>query len=436
MSSEVSEGPSTSGSPTKDKMDARLKATNLLAQGKRNMVCQEIPTAVQQFQDACQLLSGAYGEMAKECADAYFQYGSALLELARMEQGVLGNALDGVDVDAEDDAEPNNKEQFEPVDKIGDGAGKTDKGDEKKDTEDGEEEEEEDDEEEGEEEGDEVESQEEGEKKEGEEDPEDISNLQLAWEVLELSKVIYSKEENKESQLKAAESSLKLGEVSLETEQYEQAINDLEACLKIQKEHLDSFDRAVAETHYQLGLAYHMNKQFEKAVENFKAAVNCLETKIEKLQIIVKEKPPKEQSQWVDPAESAEKEIKEIETILPEIKEKITDAVDESKSLDDFKTMAKEAMGSAFSAVAGSTTETGFGSGDGSSKSPVKSAEEKKALDISHLIRKKRKPDEEEKEVEKEVESKKAKQDESSGDAPMQNGHEKKEAEPEAMTTT
>lgn len=49
-----------------------------------------------------------------------------------------------------------------------DGAGKTDKGDEKKDTEDGEEEEEEDDEEEGEEEGDEVESQEEGEKKEGE----------------------------------------------------------------------------------------------------------------------------------------------------------------------------------------------------------------------------------------------------------------------------
>lgn len=57
------------------------------------------------------------------------------------------------------------------------------------------------------------------------------------------------REENKESQLKAAESSLKLGEVSLETEQYEQAINDLEACLKIQKEHLDSFDRAVAETY-------------------------------------------------------------------------------------------------------------------------------------------------------------------------------------------
>jgi nuclear autoantigenic sperm protein len=56
------------------------------------MVCGEIPTAVNQFQEACAILSKAYGETAKECADAYFCYGQALLDLARMENGVLGNS--------------------------------------------------------------------------------------------------------------------------------------------------------------------------------------------------------------------------------------------------------------------------------------------------------------------------------------------------------
>ena len=46
---------------------------------------------------ACMILfrAKAYGETAKECADAYFCYGQALLDLARMENGVLGNALQG-----------------------------------------------------------------------------------------------------------------------------------------------------------------------------------------------------------------------------------------------------------------------------------------------------------------------------------------------------
>merc|ERR1719290_535891 len=45
---------------------------------------------------ACEMLSKMFGETAIECAEAYYFYGKALLELSRLESGVLGNALDGV----------------------------------------------------------------------------------------------------------------------------------------------------------------------------------------------------------------------------------------------------------------------------------------------------------------------------------------------------
>ena len=58
------------------------------------MLVQDIAAAVTSLGEACELLSAEFGETAPECAEAYFNYGKALLEMARLEAGVLGNGLD------------------------------------------------------------------------------------------------------------------------------------------------------------------------------------------------------------------------------------------------------------------------------------------------------------------------------------------------------
>merc|ERR1712105_145401 len=74
-------------------------AKELLAEGKRDLLVHAIPDAVTNCSKACEIMVKHKGEMAAECAEAYFYYGKALLELCRVESGVLGNALDGVDME-------------------------------------------------------------------------------------------------------------------------------------------------------------------------------------------------------------------------------------------------------------------------------------------------------------------------------------------------
>ena len=78
-------------------------AKELLAEGKRDLLVHAIPDAVSNCSKACEIMAQHKGEMATECAEAYFYYGKALLELSRVESGVLGNALDGVDMENKSD---------------------------------------------------------------------------------------------------------------------------------------------------------------------------------------------------------------------------------------------------------------------------------------------------------------------------------------------
>lgn len=55
----------------------------------------------------------------------------------------------------------------------------------------------------------------------------EITNLQLAWEVIEVAKSIYSRKSDDQNKLGVSECLEKLGEISREKEDYEQAVTDL-----------------------------------------------------------------------------------------------------------------------------------------------------------------------------------------------------------------
>merc|ERR1712036_174092 len=327
------------------------EATNLLTAGKRDLLLSNVPDAVTKLAQASELLSTTFGETGPETAETYFYYGKSLLELSRMESGVLGNALEGV---PEEDAEGNTS-QFEDPTKMTDQEKdqvnevvteafeenfkeleeKKAKSEEAK--KEGEEEamEEDEEEEEGTEEEDEGEEtgaetgektgedakagEEVGEKKDEEEEP---SNLQLAWEMLELAKLVYSKQLEAGADNKAhleeriVSTMLALGEVSIENENYKQAVEDIQECLKKQGQ-FPKDARIVAETHYQLGVAQGFNAQYDEAVESLKNAINLLKSRIGNLQKAEDEE--------------TKKEVTDLKALIPEIEEKIKDTEDLKK---------------------------------------------------------------------------------------------------------
>jgi len=517
----------TKGSPGKKTAEYELKlkeAMGNLAAGKRNLLINDISGAVSSFAEACKMMGELYGETAAECGEAFFYYGKALLEMARMENGVLENGLGGVpegddkECSGIEDPEKMSEEEKEDVaNKVGeaieemnkeaekekaaadllkkdaaereakdkakaddkkegdDKAKEGDKDEAKKDEssengsaedegeeaggeeasaegKEGEEEEKaegedgEDEEAEGEAEGGENESigsndagpstaKETEDKSAVEaEDDDDPSSLQLSWEMLELAKQCLKKQadalpaddpKRPEVEGRLSETFMKLGEVSIENENYPQAVEDLKTCLRRHQEHLPDDSRCIAEAHYQIGVALGFNLEFDSAVASLEDAIGVLEKRVKNL----KEKkasanPDKKEDAFYTP----EKEVEEIESLIPEIREKITDTRDmqteTNKKLGD-KVLAEEKEMEAISAPAAEssspTKKSANGVGVKSTSNGINGAAadgDKKDTngatnDISHMVKKRKKSDP----AEGGVEAKKTKEAESNGTA-------------------
>ncbi|CAL1715356.1 unnamed protein product [Somion occarium] len=261
---------STAPSNTKPKPVEGTTTTTIeesLALAKRAFALKKYEQAVDHYATALELMTDKYGEESPEIAEVYFAYGKALLENAITQSSVLGKeqtegaiptesgSSSGAFLSFSGDAEESEDEGEDvPVDLFGNAA----KAEEAEGHED-------------EEEGEEVE-------------PEDDFNA--AWEVLDLARAIFEKqqEESDEMKLRLAETYITLGDVSLETEKFEQAITDYSTGLDLKLSLLPQSSRQIAEAHYKLSIVLDLSSgRLSEAIEHAEKALDSVEARLAEL---------------------------------------------------------------------------------------------------------------------------------------------------------
>merc|ERR1712066_568038 len=148
---------------------------------------------------------------------------------------------------------------------------------------------------------------------------EEAGNLQQSWEMFELAKLIYKREVETEAAekkidvvKKISDSLLHLGEISIENENYEQALEDIGECLKMRQNHFPADSRSIAEAHYQLGMAQSQSGKFTEAKKSLTLANGVLHARLSGLKKM-------ESSGFLS------KEIVDLTDLMKEVEEKVAD---------------------------------------------------------------------------------------------------------------
>ncbi|KAA8910650.1 hypothetical protein TRICI_004084 [Trichomonascus ciferrii] len=222
----------------------------LVAEGMKSYALRQYEEAADKFGSACEIYSTKNNS---ENPNLLFTYGKALFKVAVSQSGVLG-----------DNAAAGSGE--------GVAAGSEDKS-------------------EGQQEGEDEKQQEDGEEEDGE--GEEQTDFEVAWEILDTTRHLFTKqleeqeEGDKKQEIKKnlAETYDLLGEVSLESENFPQACQDLEESLKLRLDLYPIESTLVSESYYKLSLASEFNfeddKAREKAIENMEKAIESVKKRVE-----------------------------------------------------------------------------------------------------------------------------------------------------------
>lgn len=267
--------------------EMRALATSTLHIGKESFAEGNFTDAAAELGVACENFAKVFGELGEECGEAYLSYGKALFHVAVMENEVLGNALEGMAVEeaaSSSDSQVESPSKLKEEEKV-EVQGSVGKAltenftkhnliakhhnvvESEEDLED-----------------EDVEMTDSSSKPEDSVEAEDLSNLQLAWEMFELAKVIFGKkvkdtmaEKRMEAQASLWEAITGLGEVAFETGNYELALEDFTSCLQARQAELPKDSRSIAESHFQIARTSAAMGKSTETEANMKAAILVLE---------------------------------------------------------------------------------------------------------------------------------------------------------------
>ncbi|KAJ7210466.1 hypothetical protein GGX14DRAFT_363408 [Mycena pura] len=240
-----------------------------LEHGKRAFALEKYEQAVEHYATALELMTKKYGDNAPEIADVYFAYGKALLENAISQSSVLGKEQPE---DTAEEEPPGLSESTSTSGPILSFSGDAEDEDTTVDLLNVADEED-------------AAGADAGEEGEDGEDAEPEDDFNAAWEVLDLARAIYTKQTDDgadaDVQLKLAETYITLGDVSLETEKFDQAITDYEAGLALKENLLPRSSRQIAEAHYKLSIVLDLTSgRLGDAITHAEHALESIECRL------------------------------------------------------------------------------------------------------------------------------------------------------------
>jgi HAT1-interacting factor 1 len=154
----------------------------------------------------------------------------------------------------------------------------------------------------------------------GQEEEDDFAT---AWEVLDLARVLFLRDEDDGSKRQVGDVYIWLGDVSLETENFAQATADYTEGLRLKQLYLEPNHREIAEAEYKLCLALEYDNKQDDAKLHLQQAMDVLERRKADLSTRVGAEPVSKKGKEKIELSDERLELNEIDELLKDLKEKV-----------------------------------------------------------------------------------------------------------------